>query len=82
MSALATTRTELDGYSITAYKGTAKGATFAELLQDAEAMGANAVLNACFDDALDVETLYHGAAVVIERLVQSAAYSWAGAGDS
>lgn len=42
------------------------GATFAELLQDAEALGANAVLNTYFDDSLDVETLYHGAAVVMK----------------
>lgn len=32
------------------------------------ALAASAVLNTRFDDALDVETLYHGAAVLIERL--------------
>jgi hypothetical protein len=33
------------------------------LLRDAEPLGANAVLNTCFDAALDIETLYHRAAV-------------------
>lgn len=65
MIAVATTRTHVEGYWITAYKGTAKGNTFALFLRNAEVLGANAVLNTCFDDALDVETLYHGAAVVI-----------------
>jgi len=63
-----TTETRLDGYQIAAYKGTAQGATFADLLRHAEALGANAILNACYDDALDVETLFHGAAVVIEQV--------------
>jgi hypothetical protein len=63
---LATTQTHLDGYHITAYKGIAQGERYLALLCDAEALGANAVLNTCFDDALDVETLYHGAAVVIQ----------------
>ncbi|HXJ95469.1 MAG TPA: hypothetical protein VMT20_21720 [Terriglobia bacterium] len=66
MIAIATTQTHLDGYHITAYKGVAQGETYLALLRDAEALGANAVLNTCFDDALDVETLYHGAAVVIK----------------
>ena len=66
MIAVATTRAHIEGYSITAYRGTAKGATFAELLQNAKALYANAVLNVCFDDALDVDTLYHGAAVLIK----------------
>ena len=61
-----TTETRLEGYEIVAYKGTAQGATFADLLRHAEALGANAILNTCYDDALDVETLFHGAAVVIE----------------
>jgi len=63
-----TTETRLDGYQIAAYKGTAEGATFADLLRHAEALGANAILNCCYDDALDVETLFHGAAVVIEQV--------------
>jgi uncharacterized protein YbjQ (UPF0145 family) len=67
MIALAATRTHLDGYYITAYKGIAQGETFAALLRNAETLGANAVLNTCFDDALDIETLYHGAAVVTEQ---------------
>ena len=61
-----TTETRLEGYQIAAYKGTAQGATFADLLRHAEGLGANAILNTCYDDALDVETLFHGAAVVIE----------------
>ena len=61
-----TTETRLEGYEIAAYKGTAQRATFADLLRHAETLGANAILNTCYDDALDVETLFHGAAVVIE----------------
>jgi len=68
MIALATPRTCIEGYRVVAYKGAARGETFAALLRDAEALGANAVLNTCFDDALDIETLYHGAAVVIEAV--------------
>ena len=64
-----TTETRLEGYQIVAYKGTAQGATFADLLRHAEALEANAILNTCYDDALDVETLFHGAAVVIEPVV-------------
>jgi uncharacterized protein YbjQ (UPF0145 family) len=56
------------GFRITGYKGTACGATFDELLQPAESMGANAIIGACYDNALDVETLFHGAAVVIEPI--------------
>jgi uncharacterized protein YbjQ (UPF0145 family) len=66
-----TTETRLEGYQIAAYKGTAQGATFADLLRHTEALGANAILNTCYDDALDVETLFHGAAVVIEALIRS-----------
>ena len=63
-----TTETRLEGYQIADYKGTAQGVTFADLLRHAEALGANAILNCCYDDALDVETLFHGAAVVIEQV--------------
>jgi uncharacterized protein YbjQ (UPF0145 family) len=66
MIAVATTRTSVEGYRVVAYKGAARGETFAALLRDAEALGANAVLNTCFDDALDVDTLYHGAVMVIK----------------
>ena len=59
---------KFQGFQITGYKGTASGATFNELLQHAESMGANAVIRACYDNALDVETLFHGAAVVIEPI--------------
>ena len=65
-----TTETRLEAYEIAAYKGTAQGATFADLLRHAEAFGANAILNTCYDDALDVETLFHGAAVVIEPVTR------------
>jgi uncharacterized protein YbjQ (UPF0145 family) len=67
-----TTGWEIEGYRISEYKGTAQGATFEELLRHAATLGANAILNACYDDALDIETLYHGSAVVvdpIERIV-------------
>jgi hypothetical protein len=30
----------------------------------------HAVLNACYDDALDIETLYHGSAVVVDPIQQ------------
>ena len=58
--------TSFQGFRITGYKGTACGDTFDELLQNAKKMGANAIIATCYDDALDVETLFHGAAVVIE----------------
>lgn len=57
MIAVATARTRIEGYCISAYRGTAQGETFAGLLRNAETLGANAVLNTCFDDALDIETL-------------------------
>jgi uncharacterized protein YbjQ (UPF0145 family) len=63
-----TTASRIGGYYIAAYKGIAQGETFEELLKSAEALGANAIFNTCFDDALDVDTLFHGAAVVIERI--------------
>jgi uncharacterized protein YbjQ (UPF0145 family) len=56
------------GFRITGYKGIACGVTFDELLQHAENMGANAIIGTCYDNALDVETLFHGAAVVIEPI--------------
>jgi uncharacterized protein YbjQ (UPF0145 family) len=61
-----TTTSRIDGCEIVAYKGTAQGATFEDLLKSAESLGANAILNTCYDDALDVDTLFHGSAVVIE----------------
>ncbi|HEY6271642.1 MAG TPA: hypothetical protein VIX19_06560 [Terriglobales bacterium] len=71
MIALATTQTHLDGYCITAYKGIAQGEIYLALLGDAEALGANAVLNTCFDDELGVDTTYHGAAVVMKPVEPS-----------
>lgn len=61
-----TTASVIEGHQIVAYKGTAQGATFEDLLRNAENLGANAILNTCYDNALDVDTLFHGAAVVIE----------------
>lgn len=61
-----TTASRIESYQIVAYKGTAQGETFEELLKRAEALGANAILNTCYDDAFDVDTLFHGAAVVVE----------------
>jgi len=66
---------KFQGFQITGYKGTACGATFDELLHNAERMGANAIIGTCYDDALDVETLFHGAAVVIEP-IQPLAYEY------
>ncbi|MGH9401512.1 MAG: hypothetical protein ACRD2P_05325 [Terriglobia bacterium] len=63
-----TTASTIEGYHISAYKGSAQGETFDELQHNAEALGANAILNTCYDDALDVDTLFHGAAVVIEPI--------------
>jgi uncharacterized protein YbjQ (UPF0145 family) len=61
----------VEGYRISQYKGTAQGATFGELLRHAANLGAKAVLNTCYDDALDIDTLYHGAAVVIDPIQRS-----------
>lgn len=51
-----TTAARIEGYEIAAYKGTAQGETFQEPLKNAEAQGANAILNTYYDDALDVDT--------------------------
>ena len=70
-----TVNSNVQGFRITGYKGTACGATFDDLLQNAESMGANAIIGACYDNALDVETLFHGAAVLIEPIQpQACAY--------
>lgn len=64
---LTSTDSRIEGYGITAYRGIVQGETWNELLRNAEEIGANAVLNTCFDDALDVDTLFHGTAVVVRR---------------
>jgi len=64
---LTSTQAGIEGYEIRAYKGIAQGETWNELLCHAKELGANAVINTCFDDALDVETLFHGSAVVVRR---------------
>lgn len=60
-----TTASRIEGYQMVAYEITAQGASFDDFLKGAEALGANAILNACYDDAIDADTLFHGAAVVI-----------------
>ncbi len=65
---LVTTATAIEGYQIVAYKGTAQDVTLQELEHYAESLGANATLNSCYDDTLDVDTLFHGAAVIIKPI--------------
>lgn len=73
-----TTASRIEGYQIVAYKGRAQGVTFEELLKSTESLGANAVLNTCFDDAIDVDTLFHGTAVVVEPILVSLQHLAAG----
>ncbi len=63
---LVTTASAFDGYRVIATKGTAQGVTFEDMLRHAEALGANAILNANYDNALGGEALFHGSAVVVE----------------
>jgi hypothetical protein len=65
---LTSTGSQIEGFWITAYKGIVQGQTWDEFLLNAEAIGANAILNICFDDAIDVDTLFHGAGVVLKPL--------------
>lgn len=58
---------QIEGCWITAYKGIAQGETWNELLRNAEEIGANAVLNTCFDNTLEIDTLFHSTAVVVRR---------------
>ncbi|MGH9396244.1 MAG: hypothetical protein ACRD18_05275 [Terriglobia bacterium] len=51
-----------------AYKGKAQGETFEELLTSAEYLCANAILNRCNDNSIDVGRLFHGAVVVFEPI--------------
>jgi hypothetical protein len=62
------TEARIECCRINTYKGTVQGETWSELLRHAEEIGANVVLNTCFDDSLAVDTVFHGAAVVIEPL--------------
>lgn len=57
---------QIDGHQIVAFNGTAQDATFEELPCNPGSLGGSAVLNICYDNALGVDTLFHGAAVVIE----------------
>jgi uncharacterized protein YbjQ (UPF0145 family) len=68
---LVTTASEIDGYRIVAVKGIAQGATFEEMLRHAEALGANAIVNADYDNALGGEAVYHGKAQKVELLHQA-----------
>ena len=63
---LVTTASAFDGYRVIATKGTAQGATFEHMLLHAEALGANAIINANYDNALGPKPLFHGNAVVVE----------------
>jgi len=63
-----TTNSTIDGYRVTACKGRAQGATFEEMLHHAEGLGANAILNVRYDNALGGEALFHGNAAVIEPI--------------
>jgi hypothetical protein len=63
---LTSTQARIEGCRITAYKRIVQGQTWNDLLRHAEEIGANAVLNTPFDDGLDVDTLFHGAAVVVQ----------------
>lgn len=62
---LTSTDAQIEGFWIIAYKGIVQGQTWDKFLCNAEAIGANAVLNTCFDDALDMDTLFHGVGVVL-----------------
>lgn len=62
---LTSTEPQIEGHWITAYKGIVQGETWNELLRNAEEIGANAVLKTCFDNTLDIDTLFHGTAVVV-----------------
>lgn len=62
----ASTAPSIEGHRIIGYKGTVQAATFEDLLNSTEALGANAVLNICYDNALSADTQFHGSAVVIE----------------
>jgi hypothetical protein len=64
---LTSTKPQIQGYWISAYKGIVQGQTLDELLWQAEEIGANAVLNTCFDDALDADTLFHESVAVLKR---------------
>jgi hypothetical protein len=62
----ATTASSIGGYQIVSFKRTTQGATSEELLHSTEVVGANAVLNVCYDNALSTDTIFHGFAVVVE----------------
>lgn len=62
---LTSTESQIEGYWIAAYKGTVRDETWNELLRNAEEIGANAVINTCFDDAPEINTLFYCSAVIL-----------------
>ncbi len=65
---LTSTERRIEGFWNTAYKGIVQGQTWNEFLRRAEEIRANAVLNTHFDGTLEMDTLFHGFAVVLERI--------------
>jgi uncharacterized protein YbjQ (UPF0145 family) len=64
---LVTTTSAIEGYRVIATKGTAQGATFEDMLRHAETLGANAIVNAMYDNAVvGAESLFHGNAFMVE----------------
>jgi hypothetical protein len=70
---LTSTASQIEGYWITAYGGIVQRQTWDELLQNAEEIEANAILNTRFDNALDVDTLYTARALWLGRSRRSGA---------
>ena len=64
------TRAQIEGHCITEYRGTAKGATFAELLPDSEAWVPTlfSTLTFCMPWILKPSITYHGASAVIRPM--------------
>lgn len=71
---LVTTRSQLDGYRITATKGSAQGARFEEMLRHAEQLGANAILNATYQRTIGADAMFVGDAVLVEPNVNKSSY--------
>ncbi|MGH9400706.1 MAG: hypothetical protein ACRD2P_01205 [Terriglobia bacterium] len=62
-----TVRLSIDGYRIILYKGTVQRATINDMIRHARHMRANAIFNACYDNALNIDTSHHGTTVAVER---------------
>ena len=63
---MTSTEPRINGYWTSTYKGIVQGQTWGDLLRNAEQIGANAILNTCFDSAIGIDTLFHGSAVVVK----------------